>query len=281
MQLIDLKNKFLVSLNHLYPPREIISLFEQVMEDYFHYDPISVHQNLHKNIDEEDEKKILSFLHRLKNAEPIQYILGYTRFYDNRISVDHRVLIPRQETEYLVDIIVRETQEKKGLNIIDIGTGSGCIAISLAKHFSGSRVFATDISPDALDLAKANAKMNLVTIEFSLDDILDPKTENPAFDLIVSNPPYVRNLEKQFMHRNILDYEPSRALFVDDDDPLVFFRAIALFADKFLRVNGYLYLEINESLGKDVVQELEKHEFRKLEIRRDLDQKDRFVKAWK
>ena len=209
------------------------------------------------------------------NQEPIQYILGRTSFYDLEFNVTPGVLIPRQETELLVDIILKDYSLSG--KILDIGTGSGCIAVSLKKNLPEAEVFALDISQNALDIAKLNSKSNNLHIDFIHGDILNPGlTINHTFDLIVSNPPYVRNSEQQKMHDNVLQYEPHTALFVPDDDPLVYYRAIADFCMRNLKSSGILALEINESLGFETKSELEKYTFSTVEIVKDLNNKDRF-----
>lgn len=279
MQLIAIKNLFFDSLNLLYPKQEIISLFDRTVEYFLDYSKIEIHQKLHKNIDDIAEKKILDALNRLKKAEPIQYVLGETYFYNCNLFTDKRALIPRPETEYLVDQIVKEIPRDELLTMIDLGTGSGCIAIALALFFIRSTFYAMDISPDALALAKANAVKNHVQIDFILDDILDQKKTYPAFDIIVSNPPYVRNKEKKSMHRNVLDYEPSLALIVEDDKPLKFYKAIADFAVKYLKPDGTIYLEINEYLSTETASLYQSMGFSHVEIIKDINNKNRFIKV--
>lgn len=279
MQLIKIKQSFFDSLNRLYPEQEIYSLFEQTSENFLQYNKIEIHQNLYKNIEEEAEKKILDVLNRLILAEPIQYILGHTQFFDCTISVDRRVLIPRPETEYLVDIILKDTPSEQKLTIVDLGTGSGCIAIALASKFASSEIYATDISANALSLARQNAAKNSVKVHFLQDDLFAPKAVYPKFDLIVSNPPYVRNQEKKLMHCNVLDFEPSLALFVEDESPLIFYKAIADFAGKNLSPQGILYLEINEYLGKETADLFLSSGYQQVEIRKDLNNKTRYIKA--
>ncbi len=218
----------------------------------------------------------------LYRDRPLQYILGYTWFYDLKFQVNEAVLIPRPETEELVDNIIRSGNSCKEV-ILDIGTGSGCIAISLAKAFPEARVMATDISQDALDIALKNASMNEVSVQFFLEDIRHPSKE--LFDshpgLIVSNPPYVRNSEKRGMDNNVLKYEPGLALFVDDDEPLIYYSAIRDFSQAQLKTGGIVWLEINENLGKETAVLFSPPAFNQTSLIKDMFKKDRFIKAIK
>ncbi|GAB3502357.1 peptide chain release factor N(5)-glutamine methyltransferase [Emticicia fontis] len=229
-----------------------------------------------------------SIIKRLNNHEPIQYILGETNFYGRRFLIDDSVLIPRPETEELVEYVCqweRKTQrvgvEKK---VVDIGTGSGCIAISLAKELSKAQVRAYDVSDKALVTAQKNATLNQATnVVFEKVDILqylsDEAKTNLRFDIIVSNPPYVTKQEATQMRNNVLDFEPHLALFVEDNDPLIFYIAIARFASQTLNEEGLIVVEINESLGQETAEVFIKEGFSEVEIIKDLHQKNRFVKA--
>lgn len=281
MLLSEIKKLFKKSLNSLYPKEEIESIFIYAAEDTLNYSKLDLHQNLYKNIQPEAEKKILQILSRLKKGEPIQYITGTAEFYELNFIVDPRVLIPRQETEMLVDILLKENANNKSPGILDLCTGSGCIAIALSKNLPLANVSATDFSVNALELAKINASNNNCEVEFIMDDILNPESSYKNFDIIVSNPPYVRNSEKQFMHANVLNFEPVDALFVEDSDPLIFYRSIALFAQKNLNSSGQLYLEINEKLGKETKKLIENSGFTETRILKDLENKNRFVIAKK
>jgi release factor glutamine methyltransferase len=232
-----------------------------------------------KNIDSE-----------LKNQRPIQYILGETTFYGLSFLVNENTLIPRPETEELVELIIESTNyelRNTKLKVLDIGTGSGCIAISLAKHLPTSEVYAIDVSEEALVTAKKNAELNKVAIDFISTNILDVVTLSAVagldkqFDIIVSNPPYVRNLEKSEIKPNVLEYEPHLALFVDDIDPLLFYRKIAELAIKNLNPNGKLYFEINQYLGKETIKLLEDFGFRNVELKKDIYGNDRMLRATK
>jgi release factor glutamine methyltransferase len=230
-----------------------------------------------------DYNQIMSITKRLLSHEPIQYILGETEFYGLKFRVNQAVLIPRPETEELVDWIIRD-HKNSALTIVDVGTGSGCIAVTLAKNLIQSTVYALDVSEQALEQAKANAQLNEVVVQFFQTDVL--KQPWPGFtkkpDLIVSNPPYVTQKEKKQMQANVLDYEPSLALFVSDDDPLLFYREIATQARNLLADEGWLYFEINEALGNQTATLLEALGYRQIELRADINGKHRMIKAqWK
>jgi len=223
---------------------------------------------------------------RLSRSEPIQYIIGNTEFYGMEFQVNPATLIPRPETEELVEWIVTdkgesfiksEAQEK--LKVLDIGTGSGCIAISLAKNISNTHVEAIDISQDALATAYQNANKNEADVTFYNQNILEVETLEKRYDIIVSNPPYVRMLEKKEMRDNVLSNEPDSALFVTDEDPLVFYRKIGELAFKALEPQGSLYVEINEYLGTETVTLFEKVGFKKVSLRKDMFGKNRMIKA--
>ncbi len=217
----------------------------------------------------------------LKTGKPIQYILGETIFYDCIIKLNSSVLIPRPETEELVDLVVRENRGYKG-NIIDFGTGSGCIAIAIASKLPGSLLTGTDISEEALVIAGENARLNNVKIIFLKDDILNPDTTKlQKAGIIISNPPYVRYSEKQLMNKNVLEFEPHSALFVEDSDPLVYYNGILEKAVKILEHEGKIYFEINEMLGRSMLQLLESYGYGDTEIIPDINGKERIIKGIK
>jgi len=220
-------------------------------------------------------------LARLGNWEPVQYILGRTEFYGLPFKVDQRVLIPRPETEELVDWIIGQEGTRK-VSILDIGTGSGCIAVALSARMPGAGMWACDIQKEALEVAGENAHRNGVEINFFSFDMLNEQSNLPCkFDVMISNPPYVRELEKAFMRRNVLDYEPSVALYVPDDDPLKFYRSIALLARKYLNDGGSLYLEINEKFPQEVVKLLKNAGLYVVEVKRVRGGKSRMVRGKK
>jgi len=231
----------------------------------------------------ESELKIWSsILEQLKKEIPIQYILGVTHFYGLEFEVNSAVLIPRPETEELVDWIVQKSKiknQKSKFKILDIGTGSGCIAIALAKNLPNAQVFALDVFEKALSTAKKNAELNQVTIQFLHQSILETENLGQQFDVIVSNPPYVRELEKQEIKKNVLDNEPHLALFVEDNDALIFYRKIAQLAQKNLNPQGQLYFEINQYLGQEMLDLLHEMGFKNSELRQDIYGNDRMIEC--
>ena len=221
-------------------------------------------------------------LDQLKKEIPVQYLLGTTHFYGLELEVNPNVLIPRPETEELVDWIIESQNSEvrtQKLKILDIGTGSGCIAISLAKNLPNSEVFALDVSEQALATAQRNAESNQVAIQFIHQSILETEDLGHQFDIIVSNPPYVRDLEKQEIKKNVLDNEPHLALFVADNDALLFYRKIAQLAQKNLSPTGQLYFEINQYLGQEMVALLKEMNFQNTELRKDVYGNDRITKS--
>ena len=223
--------------------------------------------------------KIKSICRELKTGKPIQYILGETIFYDCPIRLNRSTLVPRPETEELVDLIIRENRGYKG-TIIDFGTGSGCIAIALASNLPGSVVTGTDISVEALSIAYENAALNNVKVKFLQEDIFSPGSgQEDEAGIIVSNPPYVRNSEKQLMSKNVLEFEPQTALFVPDSDPLVYYTAILKKAARILLPGGMIYFEINEVMGKPMAELLESYGYTDIRIVRDINGKERIIKG--
>ena len=224
------------------------------------------------------DERLGHMITELKAARPIQYVLGYGYFCDLRLQLREGVLIPRPETEELVRWVVSTFKGTREGRILDIGTGSGCIAIALKSFLPGFDVSALDCSSEALAIAESNALENHCDISFRQCDILQ-QTPEDTFDCIVSNPPYVRLSEKPFMRRNVLDYEPESALFVTDDDPLLFYRTIATQALGLLPAGGYLFFEINENLGKETTDLLSGLEYTHIELRQDIFDRDRMIKA--
>jgi release factor glutamine methyltransferase len=230
-----------------------------------------------------------TIVEQLQLEIPIQYLLGKTSFYGLDFEVNSNVLIPRPETEELVDWIVQSTRHevrdtksddvRRRIKILDIGTGSGCIAVSLAKNIPNAQIFAIDISEKALATAKKNAEINAVKVTFIERNILETEVLSEQFDIIVSNPPYVRELEKKEIKKNVLDNEPHLALFVKDNDALVFYKKIAELAQKNLSHNGELFFEINQYLGDEMMELLEKMEFKNIELRKDIYGNDRMIRG--
>ena len=242
---------------------------------------------IHKELKLNDEQNIIAsqYLERLKNHEPIQYILGETEFYGLKFKVNPSVLIPRPETVELVEWVKPPHPPEGGIlsgtpTLLGGGTGSGCIAVALKKKFPSANVSAMDISPEALALAKENAALNEVNIEFIQDDILHPAATDRKWDVIVSNPPYIPASEQRYLHKNVTDFEPHLALFVQDNDPLIFYGKIAEFALSHLTAGGRLYVEIHQSLGRQCCQLLESMGFQSVELRKDLSGNDRMISSF-
>lgn len=263
-----------------YTPEEITSFSNLIFKHLLNYSKIEIQLNKNRilgkaNIDEYN--KIFS---EIVNYVPIQYVLGHTEFYDLKIFLNRSVLIPRPETEELVDWIIKDNFDKNP-NILDIGTGSGCIAISIAKNLIYSTITALDFSEEILKISKSNAEYHKTNICFRKYDILKYQESgfDRLFDVIVSNPPYVMESEKKLMKKNVLNYEPESALFVSDDKPLLYYSAICGFAKKHLAPGGMLYFEINENLGNEVLHLLKTNGFNNVELKKDISGKDRMVKA--
>ncbi|MBW1297729.1 peptide chain release factor N(5)-glutamine methyltransferase [Aquimarina litoralis] len=282
MKIKDLRNNFVASLSELYGIEEARSFFYLLSENKLGLRRIDIALVLEKVMSKDVLRYFEEAQSRLLNQEPIQYILGNTEFYGLMFQVNKNVLIPRQETEELVDWIIKDCQNRisnKSLKILDIGTGSGCIAISLAKTIEGAEVFAIDVSEKAIEVAKQNAQSNNVDIQFVHQDILKVDTLNENFDIIVSNPPYVRELEKKEIKPNVLDNEPDIALFVSDQDPLVFYRKITELAKESLAVDGMLYFEINQYLGFETKKMIQEFGYTSVDLRKDIYDNDRMIKA--
>lgn len=270
------------SLKELYPPSEISGMVRLIMERVCHIPPYRFLSGGDTVLPDNEKERIREITEHLKRMEPIQYIIGIADFYSLEFEVNPAVLIPRPETEELVEHIIRDNGNK-AITILDIGTGSGCIAITLAKHLSQARVSAADISHEALSTTRRNAGRNGTDISFFQTDILrteQAETDIPGmFDIIVSNPPYIKEEEKKDMERNVLEYEPHLALFVPDEDPLLFYRAIACFGKKKLNAGGHLYFEINARCGAETAGMLHDEGYKKIELIKDLSGKDRILKA--
>jgi release factor glutamine methyltransferase len=277
----DIRKLIKTELSSLYDAREIRSLSDIIIKTLFGVDRLHLLSENEMLLTPEKIQRIRDITAALSSGRPIQYILGETSFYNCKLYVNEHTLIPRQETEELVDMIIKENPGYQG-EIIDIGTGSACIAIALAKNIDGAHVTAIDISAEALVTAKLNAADNAVTVSFVEADILVPgKIPCPEAGIIVSNPPYVLESEKNRMHKNVVEHEPHNALFVPDNDPLVFYRAILESAQYLLKTKGRIYFEINEALGNEVKDLMRSYGFGNAEVIRDLNGKDRFAKGEK
>ena len=281
MLIQEFKKYFFLELSHLYPETEIQSFFNILVEFKLHLSRIQLALEHNFELDNEDLDFLQNALLKLKNHIPIQYIVGETAFYGLMFKVDKNVLIPRPETEELAEWIVQNHKKSESLKILDIGTGSGCIAISLAKNLPNAHVYALDISSEAIDVAKKNAAMNAVKVDFINADILTLDKLPDIFDVIVSNPPYVRELEKDQMQQNVLSNEPRIALFVENENPLLFYDKISELAKNHLTENGVLYFEINQYLGNETVELLISKGFKNVELKKDIYGVDRMVKCSK
>ena len=291
MVLKTFKSKLLHELSAIYDEKEIESFFYLLLESYHGKKRIDLALNPEMEMDASQLVKWESALSELKNQKPIQYIIGETEFYGLPFLVNENTLIPRPETEELVEWIIVESSKSavESLKILDIGTGSGCIAISLAKNLPNAEVFAVDVSEKALAVAQKNAENNKVKVNFVNANILSVTNLNELstsnfqlpthFDIIVSNPPYVRNLEKAEIKPNVLEFEPHLALFVEDTDALLFYRKIAHLASKNLAQNGKLFFEINQYLGKETVGLLENLGFKSIELKKDIYGNDRMIQS--
>ena len=274
----DIRNYYCKQLCSIYDKDEANAMILILFNHYFNIDRVKIALEPQLRL---SESEMLTFHFAVKDLlknKPIQYIIGETEFCDLKFMVNESTLIPRPETSELVMKIVnrQQTTDNRQLSILDIGTGSGCIAISLAKHLPNSNVYALDISEKALDVAKVNAINNNVNITFIHDDILSLKNKiETKFDIIVSNPPYVRELEKADMRENVLNWEPHNALFVSDNDPLIFYREILKFAKDYLKENGEIWFEINEFLGKEMTELCCEMGFSKIEIFEDFRGRER------
>lgn len=289
MKALNLKSIFHKELDTNYGKDEVDTFFYITLEHYLNVPRFQLALQPEFTLDKTETDTFFKVLEQLKQQQPLQYILGETQFYGFKFKVNKNVLIPRPETEELVHWILKSSDvnqqsviNNQQLKILDIGTGSGCIAISLAKHLPNAKVYALDISETALKVAKENAEVNDVNINFIKVDILNPESWNLdfkdlEFDIIVSNPPYVRQLEKQDIKSNVLDNEPHLALFVDDNHPLLFYKAITNFTVNNLKPNGQLFFEINQYLGEATMQLLVNANFTNIELRKDINGNDRML----
>ncbi|WP_310594816.1 peptide chain release factor N(5)-glutamine methyltransferase [Flavobacterium sp.] len=282
MTIKQYRDQFIQELTPIYGMEEADSFFYLILDAKHQLKRVdlALQPNLVFSITELETWNLI--LDQLKKEIPIQYLLGTTHFYGLEFEVNPNVLIPRPETEELVDWIIESQNSEvrtQKLKILDIGTGSGCIAISLAKNLPNSEVFALDVSEHALATAQRNAESNQVAIQFIHQSILETEDLRHQFDIIVSNPPYVRDLEKQEIKKNVLDNEPHLALFVTDNDALLFYRKIVQLAQKNLSLTGQLYFEINQYLGQEMVALLKEMNFQNTELRKDVYGNDRMTKS--
>lgn len=275
MNYLELKNVFAAELKDVYPAEEIQSIMYYLVEEAFGINKAKLLVGDTLNI---NEARLQIYLNELKSHKPIQYVLGKAYFHQHEYSVNEGVLIPRPETEELVDWVINDFSKSQALRIIDLCTGSGCIAIELALGVKGSIVEAIDFSPIAIKTAERNAEQLRANVEFSVQNIFHFHPLQKA-DVIVSNPPYVTNSEKEVMRKNVLDYEPHSALFVDDYKPLMFYQEIARIARHSLDPEGTIYLEINEAFASETTALFVTNGFVHTELRKDVFGKYRMLKA--
>lgn len=271
---------FQKGLKALYNSNEIESITLLTINEIVNLSKANIKAFPEREITLDQSGQFENILVQLQTGKPIQYIFGHTEFYGLKFMVNSSVLIPRPETEELVDWIISSTGNNK-YDILDIGTGSGCIAISLKKNLPGAQISALDISAGALQTAKENARLNTADINFIQADILNIKygIKNPKYGIIVSNPPYVTLTDKAQMHINVTDFEPHTALFVPENDPLLFYKAVADYAGNNLANNGLLFLEINETYGPETIALLAEKGFTNIELKKDMSDKPRMIKA--
>ena len=264
----------------IYSVEEIESLIFLIFGKIKGYSRTRVLLASDENLSNEELEEINQIVSRLKKCEPIQYILGETEFYGLPFYAVPGVLIPRPETEELIQWIIQENQHAEP-TILDIGTGSGCIAVSLRKNIPQSTVLACDISPVCIETTQRNAELNRTEVSVLKYDILtnSPEVDFPELDIIVSNPPYVCESEKRLMDKNVLDYEPELALFVSDNEPLVFYKRIADFAQIHLKNGGRIYFEINEAFGNECSEMLQEKGFSEIKLKRDIHDKNRMIRS--
>lgn len=274
------------SLAGLYPEREARAICHLLLEHILGVAPSKLYILPEQAVDAAQEQRVASAAAQLRQGRPIQHILGYAEFYGLRFLVDERVLIPRPETEELVEWVLtsagaalRLLDVGAALRLLDVGTGSGCIAVALARRLPGAAVCAWDVSEEALTVARKNARLNGVQVHFEKKDVLCADSATLTYDFIVSNPPYVCESEKERMHANVLRYEPHTALFVKDSDPLIFYAAIAGLAQNALSERGKIFVEVNERLGQEVADVFRRSGFSSAELRSDLNGKPRMVSA--
>lgn len=266
-------------LSGYYPDTETSAIAKSLLTDVFGLSALDLYAGKDNDFSSENLDRLNDILLRLKSYEPLQYIIGETYFYGLRFMVSPSVLIPRPETAELIDWIVSDYKDVPEVKILDIGTGSGCIPISLATVMDKPGVSAWDISEEALNVARKNSEINNVVVNFERVDVLGEDIPDIKTDIIVSNPPYIGEGEKPEMEKNVLDWEPELALFVPDDDPLVFYRRIAMLGLDILKENGSLYFEINQKYGCETLDMLDLMGYKNVELRKDMSGNDRMIKA--
>jgi len=279
MTLLEFNNLFKNKLSSKINKNELDEFFFWLIDHYCNFSRMNYILNSNYKISKNQVVKLINSIDLLKNDMPIQYVIGQTNFMDLVFKLNNNVLIPRPETEELVEWIIKDAHVNK--NILDIGTGSGCIAISLSKYLSYCNITGWDINEDVLNIANHNATLNNVNVLFELSDITKPKFSKEKFDIIVSNPPYITNKEKKLISNNVKSFEPHSALFVEDDNPLFFYKNILDFSISNLKSKGFLYLEINENFYKEVLKLLKDKGFYDIKLKKDFRLKYRMIKAVK
>ena len=267
------------ALSAIYDEREARTITQMVLEDVLELNPLKISMDRYRLLTTNQQEVLAGILKRLLTYEPVNYILGEADFMGLKFKVDSNVLIPRPETEELVEWILEENSSKENLSIIDLGTGSGCIPISLSFKMPVATVAGIDISEGALEVAQRNNELNKTAVRFSRFDILNEELGTNTYDIIVSNPPYITQAEGADMLPNVMKFEPHLALFSNDEDGLIFYRKIAEQATKALKVGGRLYFEINAANGEAVVSLLKEAGFEEIELKKDLSGRDRMVRA--
>lgn len=279
----DIREYYLSELKKIYAGNEAMTFLDMIFGHRLNVSRTERMLNPDYRLSESEMLAVHFDVKALKTFRPVQYIFNTTEFCGLKIYVDENVLIPRPETEELVYQVIEGHKGSSGLTVLDVGTGSGAIALALKKSLPLSDVSACDVSPEALQVARKNGNETNLHVHFFLLDILNPEDWNlqPQYDLIISNPPYVTEAEKKFMSANVLSWEPERALFVPDDDPLIFYRQIIRFAEQHLKPGGKIYFEINENFGADVRELFQKNGYQNIDLRQDLSGKDRMISAEK
>jgi release factor glutamine methyltransferase len=277
----QLGRQILEGRSDIYSEAEVQQISQLLLEHFLHLGHQDVLLNRELEINSQSENLLQAAVARLHDFEPVQYITGTAYFYGRPFYVSPSVLIPRRETEELTHLLIHDNQQP-GLRLMDIGTGSGCIAITLATELTGVEVHAVDVSQEALSVAKANAKRHGANIQWHLHDILqEPPPVSRPMDIIISNPPYVRKSEAADMHRNVLDFEPYSALFVDDENPLIFYEQIlkSCITDNLVRGGSLIYMEINEYLGEQTLALFERYGMQNTVLQKDMQEKNRIIRA--
>ena len=284
MRIGDIKNKFHLELRGIYEDREIKSLFRALAEEYLELSAAALLIHADEELLDKQKDQFNDALIRLKEHVPVQYIVGHTTFMDCKLKVGPGVLIPRPETEEMTSMLIKDFQDpSETLRIIDVGTGSACIPIALSKHLDNVELIAIEQSKEALSYARVNAGLNNADISFHQVNFFDESSLSKLgkFNIIISNPPYVTWSEADLMRKNVLEHEPQKALFVEDKFPLIFYQQIIRFSLKHLAENGYIYLEINEKFGNEILKLFSENAYSNVNLYKDLSGKDRFIKVRK